>query len=81
MKLITGELSFDGVVITCFAAAKKNETVMKASQSVTDTKIVKLTREVRGHNNFAQRMSIVEERIKLMNHRLTDLEEYHKPTN
>ena len=42
-------------------------------------KIEELTREVRAHNNFAQRMPVVEEQIKVINHRLTDLEEFHKP--
>ena len=72
--LITGGLSLIGVVITCVATAKKNETAMKVSQAVTDTKIDELTREVRQHNNFAQRMPVVEEQIKVINHRLNDLE-------
>lgn len=74
VALITGGLSLIGVVITCVATAKKNETAMKVSQAVTDTKIEELTREVRQHNNFAQRMPVVEEQIKVINHRLSDLE-------
>ena len=74
VALITGGLSLIGVVITCMATAKKNETTMKVSQAVTDTKIDELTREVRQHNNFAQRMPVVEEQIKVINHRLNDLE-------
>ena len=74
VALITGGLSLIGVVITCVATAKKNETAMKVSQAVTDTKIEELTREVRKHNNFAQRMPVVEEQIKVINHRLNDLE-------
>ena len=74
VALITGGLSLIGVVITCMATAKKNETAMKVSQAVTDTKIDELTREVRQHNNFAQRMPVVEEQIKVINHRLNDLE-------
>ena len=74
VALITGGLSLIGVVITCLATAKKNETAMKVSQAVTDTKIDELTREVRQHNNFAQRMPVVEEQIKVINHRLNDLE-------
>lgn len=74
VALITGGLSLIGVVITCVATAKKNETAMKVSQAVTDTKIDELTREVRQHNNFAQRMPVVEEQIKVINHRLNDLE-------
>ena len=74
VALITGGLSLAGVVITCVATAKKNETAMKISQAVTDTKIQELTREVRLHNGFAQRLPVVEEQIKVINHRLTDLE-------
>ena len=81
VALITGGLSLIGVVITCVATAKKNETAMKVSQAVTDTKIDELTREVRRHNNFAQRMPVVEEQIKVINNRIKDLEGYHKPTN
>lgn len=74
VALISGGLSLAGVVITCMATAKKNEATMKVSQAVTDTKIDELTREVRLHNNFAQRMPVVEEQIKVINHRLEDLE-------
>ena len=80
VALITGGLSLLGVVITCLATAKKNETAMKVSQAVTDTKIEELTREVRQHNGFAQRMPVVEEQIKVINHRIEDLESYYKPT-
>lgn len=72
--LITGGLSLAGVVVTCLATAKKNENAMKISQAVTDTKIDELTREVREHNGFARRMPVVEEQIKVINHRLADLE-------
>ena len=81
VALITGGLSLVGVVITCIATSKKNETTMKVAQAVTDTKIAELTREVRLHNGFAQRMPVVEEQIKVINHRIEDLEGYHKPTN
>lgn len=81
VALITGGLSLIGVVITCMVTARKNETAMKVSQAVTDTKIEELTREVRLHNGFAQRMPVVEEQIKVINHRIDDLEGYHKPTN
>ena len=48
------------------------------SQAVTETKIDELTREVREHNNFARRMPVVEEQIKVINHRIEDLEEAAK---
>ena len=81
VALITGGLSLAGVVATCLATAKKSEKAAAVSQAVTDTKIDELTREVRAHNNFAQRMPVVEEQIKVINHRISDLEGYHKPTN
>nr|DAQ11956.1 MAG TPA: hypothetical protein [Caudoviricetes sp.] len=47
-------------------------------QAVTDTKLDELTREVREHNDFARRVPILEEQMKVVNHRISDLEEYHK---
>lgn len=44
------------------------------SQAVTDTKLEELTREVRAHNNFAQRVPILEEKMKVTEHRISDLE-------
>lgn len=74
VALITGGLSLVGVVITCMATAKKNETTMKVSQAVTDTKIDELTREVRLHNGFAEKIPVMQEQIRVINHRLDDLE-------
>ena len=79
--LITGGLSLIGVVITCLATARRSENNLRISQAVTDTKLEELTREVRQHNNFAARMPVVEEQIKVINHRLSDLETYHRPTS
>lgn len=72
--LITGGLSLMGVVVTCLATSRRNENAMKVAQAVTDTRLEELTREVRAHNHFAQRMPVVEEQIKVINHRLADLE-------
>lgn len=47
---------------------------LETSQAVTETKIENLTREVREHNNFAKRMPVVEEQIRVANHRIADLE-------
>lgn len=80
VALITGGLSLVGVVITCLATAKKSEKAQAVAQAVTETKIDELTREVRSHNNFAQRMPVVEEQIKVINHRINDLEQFHKHT-
>ena len=75
VALITGSLSLAGVVISNLATAKKNATALHTHQAVTDTKIEELTREVRTHNHFAQRMPVVEEQIKSIQHRLRDLEQ------
>ena len=72
--VITGGLSLLGVVITCLATARKNESALRTLQAVTDTKLEELTREVREHNHFARRMPVVEEQIKVINHRISDLE-------
>ena len=65
--LITGGLTLMGVL----AANNKQ-------QAITDTKLDELTREVREHNDFARRVPVVEEQIKVINHRSADLEDFHK---
>ena len=74
VALITGGLSLAGVVVTCLATARKNEQTIKISQAVTDTRLEELTREVRAHNHFAQRVPVMEEQIKAIHHRLSTLE-------
>ena len=63
VAMITGGLTLLGVII---ANGK--------TQAVTEAKLEELTREVREHNNFARRMPVVEEQIKVLNHRVQDLE-------
>ena len=75
---ITGGMALIGVVITSLAGNRKIERKLEIHQAVTDQKIEELTREVREHNNFARRMPVVEEQIKVANHRIHDLEGYHK---
>lgn len=72
--LITAASSIVAVVITCIATSKSTQAKMETAQAVTDTRLADLTREVREHNNFARRMPVVEEQIKVINHRLEDLE-------
>ena len=64
VALITGGVTLAGVLASNSRA-----------QAVTDTKIDELTREVREHNNFARRIPVVEEQIKVINHRIQDLED------
>ena len=81
VALITGGLSLAGVVITCLATAKKSEKAAAVAQAITDTKIDELTREVRLHNGFAEKIPVMQEQIKVINHRIGDLEGYHKSAN
>jgi len=76
--LIAGGCSVVGVVITTLATSRRTEQKMATAQAVTDTKIEELTREVREHNNFAKRVPVLEEQIKVANHRIADLEEASK---
>ena len=73
-SIITGTLALIGVIITNAQGNKNMENQLDKKQAVTDTKIEELTREVREHNNFAKRMPVVEEQVKVINHRLNDLE-------
>lgn len=61
--LITGGLTLMGAFIA-----------NSRTQAVTEAKLDELTREVREHNHFAQRMPVVEEQIKVINHRIADIE-------
>lgn len=63
VAIITGGLTLMGVLI---ANSKQ--------QAVTETKLEELAREVREHNSYARRMPVVEEQIKVINHRIADLE-------
>jgi len=78
VAVITVIGSFAGVIITTWAQGRKTQNRIQTSLAVMDTKLTELTREVREHNNFARRMPVVEEQIKVVNHRITDLEGYHK---
>ncbi len=75
---ISGGVSLLGTLLAGWATTKKTDQTIRTSQAVTDTQVKELTREVREHNNFARRMPVVEEQIKVINHRITDLEGYHK---
>ena len=76
VALITGGLSLLGVVVTNLTTFRKSRAAAQIAQAVTETKLEELTREVREHNNFAKRMPVVEEQIKVINHRLADLEQF-----
>ena len=65
--LIAGAVTLIGVLIA-----------NSRSQAVSDTKLEELTREVREHNNFARRVPILEEQMKVANHRIADLENHER---
>lgn len=71
-----------GIICSVLAAASSNakhaaelEARLEKWKAVTDTQLDELTREVRRHNNFAERMPVIEERVKVINHRISDLED------
>lgn len=74
VAFVTGIISLIGTIITVLATSKKTEEQMKIAQAVTDTKLEQLTAEVKKHNDFANRVPVIEEQIKVANHRIEDLE-------
>ena len=78
VALITGGLSLVGVVVTCIVTSKKSEKAAAVAQAVTDTKLEELTREVREHNNFAQKMPVLQQEVNELKRRVGNLENYHK---
>ena len=76
--LIAAAASILSNIILTNRSSREIDHKLETRQAVTDTKIEELTREVREHNNFARRMPVVEEQIKVANHRINDLENEHK---
>lgn len=74
VALITSGVSLLGVIFSNSTTAKNMDAKLDKQQAVTETKLEELTREVRAHNNFAQRVPVLEEQIKVANHRIADLE-------
>lgn len=81
VALITGGLSLAGVIVTSLVTAKKTEQAQAVAQAVTETKLDTLTKEVREHNNFAQKIPLLQARCDGLEHRVNDLEKYHKQPN
>jgi predicted metal-dependent hydrolase len=78
VAIISGGLALLGVIITSISTSRNMTAQLERNQAVIDTKIEELTREVRLHNNFAERIPVMEQKIKVINHRIDDLENYHK---
>jgi len=74
MSLISAGVAIISCLISSFIASSKAISYIEKTQAVTDTKLEELTREVRRHNNFAERMPVVEEQVKIINHRINNLE-------
>ena len=74
VSIITGVCSIIGVILAASASSKKLQQQLEISQAVMNTKLEALTNEVRAHNEFARRMPVIEEQIKVINHRIDDLE-------
>ena len=74
VAIITGGLSLIGVIVSNNHTAQSMDAKLDKQQAVTETKLEELAREVREHNNFAKRVPVLEEQIKVANHRIEDLE-------
>lgn len=74
VAIITGGLSLIATIVSNNHTAQSMDAKLDKQQAVTETKLEELTREVRTHNNFAQRIPVLEEQMKVVNHRIADLE-------
>lgn len=74
VALITGGLALAGTVVTGRASSRAMEANLDKQLAVMRTELEELTREVRQHNNFAQRIPVAEEQIKSAKRRIEDLE-------
>lgn len=74
VALITGGFTLVGTILAILKTNSKTQSEMRESNAVLQSEVRELTREVREHNNFARRMPVVEEQVKVINHRISDLE-------
>lgn len=77
VAIITGVLTLIGTIITVIIGNNKSLAVMDKNQAVTDTKLDALTEEVKRHNNFAQRIPVIENQIQNLDTRVSRLEVEH----
>ena len=78
VALITGGMTLMGTIITYRQQSNKIDHKLEMQQALTSQKIDELTREVREHNNFARRVPVIEEQVRVANHRISDLEDINK---
>ena len=81
VAIITGGLSLVGVIISNLATAHKSEKAQAVAQAITETKIDELTREVRQHNGFAEKIPVQQAEINDLKRRVGNLEKYHTQPN
>ena len=81
VALITGGLSLAGVIATCTVTAGRQEKAQAVAQAITDTKIEELTREVRKHNGFAEKLPVLELKLESLEDKVGRLEKYHMQQN
>lgn len=81
VAVITGGLSLAGVIITSMVTASKTEKAQAVAQAITETKIDELTREVRQHNGFAEKIPVQQTEINDLKRRVSNLEKYHQQPN
>lgn len=74
VAIVSGLLTLTGTILTVWQGSKKTNENFKIAQAVMQEKIVHLTEEVRRHNNFAERVPVLEEKMDVANHRIADLE-------
>ena len=81
VAVISGCLSLSGVVITSLATSHKQEKAQAVAQAVTDTQLDELTREVRAHNGFAEKVPTLQGECNELKRRVDRLEKYHMQQN
>ena len=69
--MIVGLVSLIGTIIGTFGG-------IVTSAKLTTYRIEQLEKKVEKHNNFAERIPVLEEKLKVEEHRIEDLEAYHK---
>ena len=75
IALISGAVTIIATILTVWAGMRKSAQNNAVTLAITTTKLEELTKEVRKHNDFANRIPVLEEKMKVANHRLDDLEE------
>lgn len=75
VAIISGIITLLGTLITVWAGLRTSAQKAAVQQAITDTKLDELTREVRKHNNFADKIPVIEEQVKQLNEKVTDLED------